>query len=94
MRVTLLSRGAREQGSAEARDDFSPLHPRALAPLLFKMNPELGLAWFRVAIFITLVSGVLLLFLTPGTAEFIISVASLAVGVAFIAFIAFFAKRG
>jgi len=58
------------------------------------MNSELGLAWFRVAIFITLVSGALLFFLTPGTAEFIISVASLVVGLGFIALIALIVKRG
>lgn len=58
------------------------------------MSPELGLAWFRIAIFITLVSGVLLLFLTPGTAEFIISIVSLIVGLVLIAFIAFFVRRG
>lgn len=57
------------------------------------MNPELGLAWFRIAIFITLVSGALLFFLTPGTAEFIISIASFAVGLGFIVLIAFLARH-
>jgi hypothetical protein len=58
------------------------------------MNSELGLAWFRIAIFVTLVSGAMLFFLTPGTAEFIISVASVVVGLGFIALIAFFVRRG
>lgn len=56
------------------------------------MNSGLGLAWFRIAIFITLVSGAMLFFLTPGTAEFIISVASLIVGIAFIAIIAYLVR--
>lgn len=58
------------------------------------MNSELGLAWFRIAVFITLVSSVLLFFLTPGSAEFIISFATLAVGFTFIAVIAFLVRRG
>lgn len=58
------------------------------------MNSALGLAWFRIAVFITLVSSVLLFVLTPGSAEFIISVATLAVGVIFIAVIAFLVRRG
>ena len=58
------------------------------------MNPEAGQVWFRVAMFITLVSGALALFTAPGTAEFIISVASLMVGLAFIGVIAFLVRRG
>lgn len=52
------------------------------------MNPELGLAWFRIAIFFTLTSGALVFFVTPGTAEFVITVASFIIGLIFIAIIA------
>jgi hypothetical protein len=52
------------------------------------MNPELGLAWFRIAIFFTLTSGILIFFQTPGTAEFVITVTSFIIGLAFIAIIA------
>jgi hypothetical protein len=52
------------------------------------MNPELGRAWFRVAIFFTLTSGGLLFFVAPGTAEFVITVTSFIIGVVFIAIIA------
>jgi hypothetical protein len=52
------------------------------------MNPDLGLAWFRIAIFFTLVSGVLLFLETPGTAEFVITVASFIIGLIFLAIIA------
>jgi hypothetical protein len=52
------------------------------------MNPELGLAWFRIAIFFTLTSGILIFFQTPGTAEFVITVTSFIIGIGFIAIIA------
>ncbi len=58
------------------------------------MNPEVGLAWFRIAIFFTLISGILILFEPPNSAEFIISVASFLTGLAFIAMIAFIMRRG
>lgn len=58
------------------------------------MNPEAGRAWFRVAIFITLVGGALAVFTKPGTAEFVMSVASLLLGLAFIGVIAFLVRRG
>ncbi|HOV47814.1 MAG TPA: hypothetical protein PLM06_04170 [Anaerolineae bacterium] len=45
------------------------------------MNPQVGQTWFRVAISITLVSLVLLFFQQPGTAEFIVTVLALGVGV-------------
>ena len=57
------------------------------------MNPELGLAWFRIALFFTLVSGVLLFFQTPGTAEFVITVASFIIGLVFVALVAMFVRR-
>ena len=57
------------------------------------MNPELGQAWFRVALFITLVSAVLLIFVQPGTAEFVMTVASLVVGLVFVGVVVFMVKR-
>ena len=57
------------------------------------MNPELGLAWFRVAIFITLVSGLLALIEPRDSAEFIVSVASFVIGLVFILIIVVMIKR-
>ena len=49
------------------------------------MNPELGQGWFRIAVFIALTSAVLILFQQPCTAEFVITVTSLVIGLIFIA---------
>ncbi len=57
------------------------------------MSPELGQAWFRIAVFITLVSAVLIPFQKPGSAEFVISVVSLVIGLIFIAVVAFVVRR-
>ena len=57
------------------------------------MNPELGQAWFRVALFITLVSAALLIFVQPGTAEFVMTVASLVVGLVFVGIVVVMVKR-
>ena len=57
------------------------------------MNPELGLAWFRVAIFITLVSGLFALIEPRDSAEFIVSVASFVIGLVFILIIVVMIKR-
>jgi len=57
------------------------------------MNPQLGQAWFRVALFITLVSAVLLIFVQPGTAEFVVTVASLIIGLMFVGVVVFMVKR-
>ena len=57
------------------------------------MGPEAGQAWFRVAMVITLVSAVLLLFLEPGTAEFVVSGVTLVIGLVFIAVIVILARR-
>ncbi len=45
------------------------------------MSAEAGQIWFRVAIFITLVSAVLLFFQQPGTAEFVVTVLALGAGI-------------
>jgi len=49
------------------------------------MPPELTQLWFRVAIFMTLVSAVLIPLQKPDTAEFVISVTSFIIGVVFVA---------
>jgi len=48
------------------------------------MSPELGQGWFRIAVFITLTSAVLLFFEQRGTAEFVITVTTLVIGLIFI----------
>ncbi|MBI5032224.1 MAG: hypothetical protein HZB51_16965 [Chloroflexi bacterium] len=57
------------------------------------MNPELGLGWFRIAVFITGVSGILALIEPPDSAEFVISVASFGMGLLFIFIIVVIVKR-
>ncbi len=44
------------------------------------MSPGMGRAAFRIAFFVTLVSAVLMPFLKIGTAEFVVNVLSLGVG--------------
>jgi hypothetical protein len=57
------------------------------------MNPEVGKTWFQAAVFITLVSAALLLFEQPGTAEFVITVTTLVIGLVFIGIIVLIVKR-
>jgi len=57
------------------------------------MSPEAGQLWFRVAIFITLTSLALLFFQQPGTAEFVVTVLALGVGMLMIALIAIIARK-
>ena len=57
------------------------------------MSPELAQAWFRVAIFITIISGILIFFEPRDSAEFVVSVMSFIVGLIFIAVIAIAVKR-
>ncbi len=57
------------------------------------MPPEMGRAFFRIAFFVTLVSAALLFFLTPSTAEFVVDVLALGVGLLFIGIIFFLARR-
>lgn len=56
------------------------------------MTPDMGRAFFRIAVFITFVSLVLLPFLTPGTAEFVVDVLALAVGLISIAVVVVLAR--
>ena len=45
------------------------------------MNPQLGKAWFQVATFLIVASAILLFFEQPGTAEFVVTVLSLIIGI-------------
>jgi hypothetical protein len=56
------------------------------------MTPDTGKAFFRIAVFITLVSLALLPFLKPGTAEFVVDVLTLAVGLVAIAIVTILAR--
>lgn len=57
------------------------------------MNPELGQAWFRVAIFITLISAVLILFEPRDSAEFVVSFFTLVIGLVFVGIVVILTKR-
>jgi hypothetical protein len=48
------------------------------------MNPDAGRAWFRIAVTITLVSAVLVFVTKSGTAERVVSVITLIIGLLFI----------
>ena len=57
------------------------------------MNPDFGRAWFRIAITITVVSAVLVFFTEPGTAERVVSVITLLIGLIFIGTIILLIRR-
>jgi hypothetical protein len=57
------------------------------------MNPDAGRAWFRIAMTITLVSAVLVFFTEPGTAERVVSIITLLVGLLFIGTIIVLIRR-
>ena len=57
------------------------------------MNPEVGRAWFRIAVMITLVSAVLVYFTEPNTAERIVSIITLLIGLLFIGTIIVLIRR-
>ncbi len=58
------------------------------------MSPHMGQQAFRIAIFIILVSGCLLFIVKPGTAEFVITVATFVIGLVFAILIAVLARWG
>ncbi len=58
-----------------------------------RMNPEAGRAWFRIAMMITLVSAVLVFLTDPGSAERVVSVVTLIIGLMFVAAIIFLIRR-
>lgn len=60
------------------------------------MDPQIGRAGFRIAFYVIFVSGALLFFVRPGTAEFVVTVLSLIVGMLFasaIGILALIARR-
>jgi NADH:ubiquinone oxidoreductase subunit 4 (subunit M) len=57
------------------------------------MSPELGQAWFRVAVFITLISAILIPFEPRDSAEFVVAVASFVVGLIFIGIVVIVTRR-
>jgi hypothetical protein len=57
------------------------------------MNPEAGRAWFRIATMITVVSAVLVYFTEPGSAERVVSVITLFIGLLFILTIIVLVRR-
>ena len=57
------------------------------------MNPEAGQAWFRIAMMITLVSAALVFLTKPGSAERVVSVITLIIGLLFIGIIVFLVRR-
>lgn len=57
------------------------------------MNPELGQAWFRVAVFITLVSAVLILFEPRDSAEFVVSFFTFVIGLVFVGIVVILTQR-
>lgn len=57
------------------------------------MNPEAGRAWFRIAVMITWVSAVLVYVTKSGTAERVVSVITLIIGLLFIGTIIVLIRR-
>jgi len=57
------------------------------------ISPQMGRAVFRIAFFMTLVSIVLMFYLKPGSAEFVVAGVTLAVGLVFILLIALAVRR-
>lgn len=57
------------------------------------MNPEAARAWFRIAMTLTLVSAVLVYFTEPGTAERVVSIITLLIGLLFIGTIIVLVRR-
>lgn len=57
------------------------------------ISPEIGRVWFQVAVFIIVASGVLALVTQAGTAEHVISIASLIVGILFVVVLVILIRR-
>jgi predicted Na+-dependent transporter len=57
------------------------------------MNPEAGQAWFRIAMMITLVSAALVYLTEPDTAERVVSVITLLLGLLFMGIIVALVRR-
>jgi len=57
------------------------------------MSPEAGQAWFRLGTFLVLMSLVSLLFVERGSAEFVVSVLALLIGLAMLGLVAWTVRR-
>lgn len=57
------------------------------------IDPYLGLGIFRIAIFIILVSGVLIFFLEPGTSTFVVDVLALISGLVLAGLVALLVRK-
>ena len=57
------------------------------------MNPEAGQAWFRIATMLTVVSAALVFFTEPDSAERVMSVITLLIGLLFIGIIIVLVRR-
>jgi len=57
------------------------------------MSPDAGQAWFRLGMFLALMSLVSLFFTQPGSAEFVVSVLALGVGLIFLAAVAWMVRQ-
>jgi NADH:ubiquinone oxidoreductase subunit H len=57
------------------------------------VSPQLGRTIFRIAFYITLVSAVLMFFLEPGSAEFVVTEITLLIGLIFIVLIALLVRQ-
>lgn len=58
------------------------------------MSPDAGKAALTIALFIVVASALVLIGQTPGTAEFVVSVMSLVVGLVFTGVVVIVARRG
>ena len=56
------------------------------------MSPQMGQTAFRVGLYISVMSLVLLFFLRPGSAEFGVTVVTLVVGLSFLGVVALFVR--
>ncbi len=57
------------------------------------MNPEAGQAWFRIAVMLTVVSAVLVFMTKPDSAERVVSMITLIIGLTFIGVIVYLVRR-
>ncbi len=57
------------------------------------IDPEVGKAALRIALFIVVLAGGMLLFLTPGSPQFYITVFTLLIGLLFVSAIVFVVRR-
>ena len=57
------------------------------------MNPQAARAALQLALFVVIAAGLSLLCVRPGSAEFIVTVLSLVVGLMFLGAVAFFIRR-